>query len=73
LGIGASALVLKAKKNNNSELIALKIVEFFEEDKKAVEAVNREYGILKSLQASDYIVKLNNHFFLTEEVESKND
>jgi len=33
----------------------------------------REYDILKSLQASDYIVKLNDQFFLTEELEAEND
>ena len=72
MGKGASALVLKAKKNN-SQLIALKIVEFDEENQKAMGAVLREYSILKSLQASDYIVKLNDQFYLTEEEESEND
>ena len=75
MGKGASALVLKAKKatKDNSQLIALKIVEFDEENQKDMRAVLREYSILKSLQASDYIVKLNDHFFLTEEQDAAND
>jgi len=56
---------LKAK--NSSGYIALKIVEFDESKKRAIETVKREYGVLKSLQASEYIVKLNDTFFLTEE------
>jgi len=58
-------LVLKAK--NSSGYVALKIVEFDESKKRAIEVVKREYGVLKSLQASEYIVKLNDTFFLTEE------
>ena len=75
MGKGASALVIKAKKatKDNSQLIALKIVEFDEENQKAMGAVLREYSILKSLQTSDYIVKLNDQFYLTEEEESEND
>ena len=66
MGKGASSLILKAKKNN-SQLIALKIVEFDERNQNAMDAVYREYKILKSLQESDNIVKLNDKFFLTEE------
>jgi len=38
LGKGTSSLVLKAKKNNE-QFIALKIIEFDQENKKAMEAV----------------------------------
>ena len=53
-GNGAFALVLKAKKNKTVE-VALKVIEY-DNDTAGIEAIEREYNILKSLTRSDYFI-----------------
>lgn len=63
---------MKAKRND-SGYVALKIVEFYQSNQKALEAIEREYGIVKSLQTSEYIIKVNNSFYLIEELKKYED
>jgi len=56
--------VLKAKKNGIKDVV-LKVVET-KDHVSEIASMKREYCILQKLPQSDYLVKINDQFFLTE-------